>query len=88
MKINNILYYKMHDLADIFGKPNEGPHSIRLFGIAIVDLVLTIIGAFFLSKLLKVNFFIVLLLLLLLGILLHRIFRVNTTINKLIFGEL
>ena len=38
---------------DIFGKPNEGPHSYRFLNIAIVDTVLTIILGYFISKFFK-----------------------------------
>jgi hypothetical protein len=33
------------EYSDIFGKPNQGIHSIRIFDIAIVDVLLTIIVA-------------------------------------------
>jgi len=31
---------------DILGKPGEGIHSIRLFNVAIMDVLFTIIGAY------------------------------------------
>ena len=71
---------------NIFGKENEGVHSYRFLNLAIVDVILTIVGAFMLSYFFKFNFFLILILLFLIGIVLHRIFCVNTTINKLIFG--
>lgn len=80
---------------DIFGKPNEGAHSSRFLGIAIVDAGATIIAAGVISliitllsnfKFLK-TFLITLLILCILAIILHRIFCVNTTVNKWIFGE-
>lgn len=71
---------------NIFGKENEGVHSYRFLNLAIVDVILTIVGAFILSYFFKFNFFLILILLFLIGIVLHRIFCVNTTINKLIFG--
>jgi uncharacterized membrane protein YcaP (DUF421 family) len=73
--------------ADIFGKPNEGVHSYRIFNIAIVDVIATLLGALLISYLFKVNFFLVAVLLFLLGIVLHRLFCVNTTINKFLFGS-
>lgn len=69
----------------IFGDPGEGVHSYRFFSIAIIDLVLTMIVAYYLPLYDKFTNFI---LLLLLGIILHRIFCVNTTVNKYIFGEI
>jgi len=73
---------------DIFGKPNEGVHSYRLFNIAIVDLVFTIIGAYLLSLYFtNYNFFTILFILLILALLLHKLFCVNTTMTVAIFGE-
>jgi len=71
---------------DILGRPNEGIHSYRLFNLAIVDVILTVIGAIIISKVFNYNFLMVLLIIFVLGIILHRIFCVNTTINKIIFG--
>ena len=76
----NLCKYK-----DIFGKPNTGVHSYRIFNIAIVDVLLTILVAFIIARLIKKPFWIVLLILFLLGIILHRLFCVRTTIDKLIF---
>ena len=74
--------------SDIFGKPKTGFHSYRVFDIAIFDLLGTIAISGLLSYVFNFNFSIVLLILLFLGIILHRLFCVNTTINKLIFGEI
>lgn len=73
--------------SDIFGKPKTGFHSFRIFDIAINDLIGTIGIAGIISYIFKFNFSIVLIILLFLGIILHRLFCVNTTINKLLFGE-
>jgi len=69
---------------EIFGKEGKGVHSIRLFNIA--DVLATIIGALLLSYFFRINFWIILFILFILGIILHRLFCVNTTINKFIFG--
>ena len=73
------------EYKNIFGKPNEGIHSYRLFDIAIIDLLFTIIIAWLLSYLFDISFIMTILLLLLLGIILHNIFCVRTTIDKLLF---
>jgi len=73
--------------SDIFGKPNEGIHSYRIFNIAIVDLILTVIVVIILSYMFNLNFIYLLIIVLLLGIILHRVFCVKTTVDKLIFGE-
>ena len=70
---------------NILGEPDKGIHSYRLFGVAIADVIMTIIGAFLISKFYKYSFFYTLLFLFVLGIILHRIFCVRTTIDKLVF---
>lgn len=70
---------------NLFGEPGKGVHSYRIGGIAAVDLGLTILAAFIISFLFKTNFIVTLLVLLLLGIILHRIFCVRTTVDKFLF---
>jgi len=70
---------------NIFGEPNTGVHKYRLFNIAIVDLIMTVVIAFLIARWLELNFLIVLLMCLILGIIAHRIFCVRTTIDKLLF---
>ena len=77
-----------HEYKNIFGKEGEGAHSIRFLNIAIVDVIMTIIGAFIISYLFNLSFLMVFTILMLVAIILHRIFCVNTTINKMIFGEI
>ena len=48
---------------NIFGKPNEGVHSYRIFDIAIVDLVSTIVAAYLISMYTKQDFKLILLIL-------------------------
>lgn len=67
---------------DIFGKSNEGPHSYRIFNIAIVDTVITIVIGFFISKIFKLNLVQVLLSLFILSIIVHKMFCVQTTLTK------
>jgi hypothetical protein len=71
---------------DILGKPNQGLHSYRIFNIAIVDVLLTILGAYLISYFMNYKFIYTLLGMFILGIFLHRIFCVRTTIDKLLFG--
>ena len=71
---------------DIFGEPGQGVHSFRIFNIAIVDVLLTILGAFLISYFMQINFGKTLLVLFILGIILHRLFCVRTTIDKLLFN--
>ena len=79
----------MFDLCkykDLLGKPQKGVHSFRILNIAVVDVLLTILGAFIISFLIKSNFYITLLVLFILGIIMHRLFCVRTTIDKLLFN--
>jgi hypothetical protein len=47
----NLCKYK-----DLLGEPGKGVHSYRIFNIAIVDVVLTILVALLISFLAKVSF--------------------------------
>lgn len=76
----NLCKYK-----DIFGKPNEGLHSYRLFDIAIVDVILTIMAAYYISKYLNYNFYLICFYLFIIGIYVHRFFCVKTKIDKILF---
>lgn len=69
---------------DIFGKPNDGVHSYRLFNIALFDFLGTILISYIISLFFtyKYAFPIILCILFLLGIILHSVFCVNTTIDK------
>lgn len=71
---------------DILGKPSEGMHSIRIFNIAIIDVIFTIIGAYLLSLYFNFKFSISLLFLFVLSIVFHKLFCVNTTVTKFLFN--
>jgi hypothetical protein len=70
---------------NMLGEPNKGIHSYRLFGVAIADVIMTILAAAAISYFRKQPFVSVLLFLFLLGIVLHRIFCVRTTVDILLF---
>jgi hypothetical protein len=67
------------------GVPNKGIHSYRFMGLAIMDVIMTIILAFFISYFFKISFLYTTISLFALGIILHRLFCVRTTIDKLLF---
>jgi hypothetical protein len=69
---------------DALGIPGKGSHT-HFFGIAIIDVIMTIVGAFVLSYLFKWNFIYTMIILFVLGIIAHRLFCVRTTIDKLLF---
>lgn len=70
---------------DALGKPNKGIHSYRFMGVAIVDVIMTLIGAILISYFTKYSFLMIAIFLFILGIVLHRLFCVRTTIDKLLF---
>lgn len=78
---------------NIFGEPNTGIHTVRIFNIAIFDVLGTIIGGiiiqFFLLRIFSfyIDLTLIIIVLFGLGILLHRLFCVRTTIDKLLFRE-
>tara|TARA_Y100000385_G_scaffold166132_1_gene172180 strand:- start:328 stop:564 length:237 start_codon:yes stop_codon:yes gene_type:complete len=67
----------------IFGKEKEGLHSYRFMNIAIVDVLLTFIGALLIAYYFKLNIILVFIFLIILGTLIHYIFCVETTITKM-----
>jgi hypothetical protein len=71
---------------NVLGKVNTGLHSYRILDIAVVDVILTILLAYVVKLIFPNKKFILILgLLFLLGIILHRLFCVRTTIDKLLF---
>ena len=70
---------------DALGEPGKGIHSYRFMGVAIADVIMTVIGALLISFLIKKSFLLVLIILFILGIILHRLFCVRITIYKLLF---
>lgn len=84
---NSIITSTKEKIKKAFGEPGEGIHSYRIFNIAYLDFLVTMIGAFFIQKLFfpKVKYIKVLFFFFLSGIILHRLFDVRTTIDKFIF---
>jgi hypothetical protein len=69
----------------VLGVPNKGIHSFRILNIAAFDVTATIVASFITSYILKINIFFCLFVWFLSGILLHKIFCVNTVIHNFIF---
>ena len=67
------------------GIPKEGIHSYRFLGLAIADVIMTISAAIPIAYIFKISFMYAALYLFALGIILHRLFCVRTTIDKLLF---
>lgn len=78
---------------NMFGKPGEGVHAYRLFGVAIVDVVMTLAIALLVARFalrwpiaswrtlaLVAAFFA-------LGVVAHRVFCVRTAVDRALFGN-
>lgn len=71
---------------NIFGKVGEGAHSIRLFDVAVVDVLATVIVSIIINYFYpKYRLIYILGSLFIMGMILHRMFCVRTTIDKLLF---
>ena len=85
-----IYMFGLEKYKDFFGKPGTGAHKYRFLNFAIVDVVATIVIVYIIYVLLTyfgyvINFWILLLCMFILGIFLHRIFGVRTTVDKILF---
>ena len=75
--------------SDIFGKPGEGSHSIRIFNIAVVDVLFTLLASWLLSYVFKGTLsttIVIFISLMVLSIFIHRLFCVDTTLTKIIYS--
>jgi uncharacterized membrane protein len=71
---------------DILGVPREGIHSIRVYDFAIVDFIMTFVGACIIAYFFKMNVFLVFLYLFILGEYLHILFCVDTKFLSIFFN--
>ena len=71
---------------DVFGAPGSGVHKIRLADVAVVDVGLTVVMAAALSRAFGWPLGQTTLGCFLLGVLLHRLFCVRTTVDKMLFA--
>jgi hypothetical protein len=69
--------------STIGGIPGEGIH-FHVFGIAIIDVIGTIIGAWAISRWFKLPLGYTIFAMFILGIIVHKIFCVKTTLNTLL----
>ena len=72
---------------DALGVPGKGVHSYRLFGVAIADVIMTLVASLIVAYLFKLPFLYVTIFAFVLGIILHRLFCVRTTVDKILFPE-
>jgi|688.fasta_scaffold127778_5 hypothetical protein len=75
------------DKKDIFGIPGKGLHSVRVLNLAVVDILATLFVGAILAYYTGVNVYGMWVGLFILGIFVHRLFCVNSTVNMWIFGR-
>jgi hypothetical protein len=75
----NLCKYK-----NLFGEPNTGIHSYRLFGVAIIDTFIMILLGIFIAKIINIPYWIGIFISFISGIIMHRLFCVRTTVDKLV----
>ncbi len=78
--MNGLCKYK-----DMFGKPGQGTHSYRFMGVAIIDVILTILVACMIAYLTRWPLWICMVGMFVLGIIAHRLYCVRTKIDTLLF---
>jgi hypothetical protein len=78
----NLCKYK-----NAFGIVGKGIHSYRILDIAILDVFVTLFAAFLISYFFKISFLYTSIFLFILGIIVHRLFCVRTTVDKILFPD-
>ena len=78
----NLCKYK-----NAFGILGKGIHSYRILDIAILDVFVTLFAAFLISYFFKISFLYTSIFLFILGIIVHRLFCVRTTVDKILFPD-
>lgn len=71
----------------VFGEERKGFHSLRVFDVAVGDVLLTLLLSLFVSYVSKISIITTTIIIFIVGIIIHRIFCVNTKINTMIFGK-
>jgi hypothetical protein len=77
---NTLCKYK-----EIGGIPGKGIHKYRIFNISIIDVLATLLGAYLFAYYFNYPVIYIIILAFVLGIIIHRMFCVRTTIDKLLF---
>lgn len=69
------------------GQPGEGIHSYRIADIAVADVIMTLVAAYLITLIYGVSFVYSAVGLFGAGIILHRVFCVRTTVDKMLFSS-
>lgn len=67
------------------GTPRQGIHSIRLFDFAVVDILLSVLLAALLSHFIGFSMWLSVPLVILIGIITHKMLGIHTKLNSMIF---
>jgi len=70
---------------DAFGKLGTGVHSYKIGGVSVLDFGVAALAAYILALIIKKPFTPTLIFMLILGIIVHRMFCVRTTVDKFLF---
>lgn len=71
--------------SEVFRQRLEKLHQYKIFGVEL-DIIFMLFISYWISWNYNVNFYKTLLYVIIISIIVHRIFRINTTLNKYIFG--
>lgn len=73
---------------EIFGKPYEGFHKDRIFGLAFNDVIGTVIIALITSYYYNIEMYKVIIFSLIFIVIIHRLFCVDTALNVALIGKI
>lgn len=76
----NLCKYK-----NLFGEPGIGIHSFRIFNISVLDVLVVLLAALIISKLCGFSLKWTTIILFIVGIIVHRLLCVRTTVDKFLF---
>ena len=70
---------------DTIGVPNVGIHSYKIFSVSYMDVGVVLIGAIIIAWVMKWSYVKTIVVTFILGIVVHRLFCVRSTVDKLLF---
>jgi len=76
----NLCKYK-----NLFGEPGTGIHTLRIFNISVIDVLVVLLAAAIISKLFSFSLKWTLIILFLIGIFVHRLLCVRTAVDNFLF---
>lgn len=73
---------------DALGRPDEGIHAPRIFGLALFDVAGTAMASVAIASYFEMSFAIVLFIMVLASMVAHRMFCVRTSVDRILFPTL